>query len=241
MRFLVCLMFLVSNAAAVQDLSGKMLLFPQQTDTAHVRLTPLKTSIGAATVCHRSFTNLKRDHNLFSMSSQSFDNEFLLFYDFTNNEMEVHVKNQKAEYGGLDYKPNTWHSLCTTWDSGSGLVQLWFNGRPLIKNYLSAQSNLTDNPIIILGQEQDSHGGRFNIKQCFLGMMTDVHMWDYVLSACEIEKYVSELSFTPGNVLNWAALEFEIFERVLIDNKQCTVSKLSIVGWECLSNIYLII
>ncbi|XP_072317572.1 serum amyloid P-component-like [Eucyclogobius newberryi] len=219
MKLLVGLVILVANARAIQDLSGKMFTFPQQTKTDHVRLTPSHTNLGVATVCHRSFTDLKRDHTLFSKSLPSSANEFLVFYDFKNKEVEVHGRNGKAEYGGLDYKPNTWHSLCTTWDAGSGMVQLWFNGQPLVRKFVS-QSNKTGVPIIILGQEQDSHGGGFDINQSFLGMMTDVHMWDYALSPCEIQKYVSELSFTPGNVLNWAALDFQIYGRVLIENKQ---------------------
>ncbi|XP_071374461.1 C-reactive protein-like [Centroberyx affinis] len=68
--------------------------------------------------------------------------------------------------------------------------------------------------------EQDSHGGRFDIKQCFIGMISDVHMWDYVLSPCEIQRYVDDLNFTPGNVLNWRALQFQITGRVLLENKQ---------------------
>ncbi|XP_055019820.1 serum amyloid P-component-like, partial [Boleophthalmus pectinirostris] len=167
----------------------------------------------------RSFTDLKRDHCLFSKSTPSFPNEFLVFYDYTNKEVEIHLKEQKAEYRFLDYKPNQWHSLCTTWDMGSGLVQVWFNGMPLARKFVK-QANMTGEPIIILGQEQDSHGGGFDINQSFVGMMTDVHMWDYVLSSCEIQKYMAELSFTPGNVLNWAALDFQINGRVLIENKQ---------------------
>lgn len=55
-------------------------------------------------------------------------------------------------------------------------------------------------------------------------MMSDVHMWNYILSPCEIQKYVDEQNFTPGNVLNWGALEFEIvgIDKVLIENKQMT-------------------
>ena len=71
-------------------------------------------------------------------------------------------------------------------------------------------------------QEQDSHGGGFDLKQSFVGMMSDVHMWDYILSPCEIQKYVDELNFTPGNVLNWSAMELQITDRVLIEDKQHT-------------------
>jgi len=50
-------------------------------------------------------------------------------------------------------------------------------------------------------------------------MMCDVHMWDYALSPCEIQSYVDELNFTPGNVLNWRALEYQIFGKVLLENR----------------------
>uniref|UniRef100_A0A8C6SSU9 Pentraxin family member n=1 Tax=Neogobius melanostomus TaxID=47308 RepID=A0A8C6SSU9_9GOBI len=220
MQFVVCLIILISNAAAIEDLSGKMFVFPQQTNTAHVKLTPSKTSFTVITVCHRSFTDLKREHVLFSMAIPSNTNEFAIIYKFATNEMQPHMKRDKTSYGGLNYKINTWHSICTTWDSTSGLVQLWFNGQQLIKKYVNPDSTPPGTPIIVLGQEQDSHGGGFDINQSFVGMMTDVHMWDYVVSSCEIQKYMSELSFTPGNVLNWAALDFLIRDRVLIENKQ---------------------
>lgn len=108
----------------------------------------------------RSFTDLKRDYSLFSMATPTNSNEFLIFYDYTNKEIEPHVKNDKIEYGGLDYKPNTWYSICTTWDSSSGLVQLWFNGQPLTRKYLNSESIMTGRLTIILGQVHkitDSH------------------------------------------------------------------------------------
>lgn len=50
-------------------------------------------------------------------------------------------------------------------------------------------------------------------------MMSDVNMWDYILSPCEIHNYVDEAGFTPGNVLNWKALDFQITGKVLIEDK----------------------
>ncbi|XP_062278271.1 C-reactive protein-like isoform X2 [Scomber scombrus] len=222
MKFFLLLVTLTACAATPQDLTGKMFTFPQQTNSAHVRLTTSRQDFSAVTVCHRSFTDLKRDHILFSMSTLSFSNDFLIFWDNTNKEIEPHIRDRKVEYGGRDYKLNMWHSICFTWDSGSGLVQMWFDGQPSVRKFIISGTNITGPSIIILGQEQDSHGGGFDIKQSFIGMMSDVHMWNYILSPCEIQKYVDELSFTPGNVLNWGALEFQIRDRVLIENKQMT-------------------
>lgn len=71
-----------------------------------------------------------------------------------------------------------------------------------------------------ISQFPDSQGGGFLTYVSFIGMISDVHMWDSVLSPCEIQNYSNELSFTPGNVLNWNALDFQITGRVLLEDKQ---------------------
>ncbi|XP_060906511.1 C-reactive protein-like [Labrus mixtus] len=222
MTILLLVVMLASCAALRQDMSGKMFTFPQQTNSAYVKLSTSVQNLSALTVCHRSFTDLKRDHSLFSMSTRTASNAFLTFWDSTNKEMEVHLRERASEYPGLDYKLNMWHSICTTWDSTSGLVQLWFNGQPLTRKFGISGSSTQGPFIIILGQEQDSHGGGFDLKQSFVGMMSDVHMWDYTLSACEIRNYMDDLNYTPGNVLNWRALEYQIFDRVLVDKEEMT-------------------
>uniref|UniRef100_A0A8C9XYF3 Pentraxin family member n=1 Tax=Sander lucioperca TaxID=283035 RepID=A0A8C9XYF3_SANLU len=124
------------------------------------------------------------------------------------------------DFIGHDYKVNTWQSICSTWDSVSGLGQLWLDGKPSSRKFISSGSNISGPIIIVLGQEQDTHGGGFDIKQSFVGMMSDVHLWDHILSPCEIQNYMHHLNFAPGNVLNWRALEFQTTGRVLIEDKQ---------------------
>uniref|UniRef100_UPI0037E90697 C-reactive protein-like n=1 Tax=Semicossyphus pulcher TaxID=241346 RepID=UPI0037E90697 len=219
MKFLLLLVMLTACAASPQDLSGKMFTFPQPTSRAYVRLTTSTHDLSTVTVCHRSFTDLTRDHVLFSLATPSNDNAFLVFWDAAKKEMEVHVKDRAAEFVGKDYKLNMWHSFCTTWDSTTGLAQLWLDGQPSVRKFTSSGSGIGGPLIILLGQEQDSHGGGFDVNQSFVGMTTDVHMWDHILSPCEIHKYMDSLNFTPGNVLNWRALEFQIFDRVLIEDQ----------------------
>ncbi|XP_076593517.1 C-reactive protein-like [Chaetodon auriga] len=222
MEFLLPLVMLTACAASPQDLSGKMFTFPQQTNTARVKLITSKQDFSAVTVCLRSITDLRRDHNLFSLATPSADNDFLIFWHAVKNDLKVFSRNSDAAFGGLDYKLNMWHSICSTWDSASGVTQVWFDGRPSIRKFISSGSNISGPTIIILGQEQDSHGGGFDISQSFVGMISDVHMWDYTLSPCEIQHYMDDLNFTPGNVLNWRALEFQTIGKVLIEDKHMT-------------------
>lgn len=74
-------------------------------------------------------------------------------------------------------------------------------------------------------QEHDSYGGSFDAKQSFVGMMSDVHMWDYTLSPCVIQNYAEEKNIGPGNVLSWNALEYQITDRVVVENKMKSCPK----------------
>ncbi|KAM3873348.1 serum amyloid P-component-like [Diretmus argenteus] len=220
MTLFLLLVMLRACAASPQDLSGKMFTFPQQTNTAHVRLNTSMEDFSAVTVCLRSFTDLDRNHMLFSLATSSSPNDFLIFKKTAANRFGLYVRTNDADIGVHEYKLTTWNSVCATWESESGLGQLWLNGQSTSRKFISSGSNITGRPIIVLGQEQDSHGGGFDEKQSFIGMVTDVHMWNYVLSPCEIRRYVDELNFTPGNVLNWRAMQFQIIGRVLLENKQ---------------------
>uniref|UniRef100_A0A668A4V2 Pentraxin family member n=1 Tax=Myripristis murdjan TaxID=586833 RepID=A0A668A4V2_9TELE len=201
-------------------LSGKMFTFPQQTSTAHVRLSTTRVDFRAVTVCLRSFTDLSRAYGLFSLATPSAANDFLLFKTATANQIYVYARNADALFDGQEYTLNAWLSVCATWDSASGLGQVWLNGKPSSRKFTKSGSNIKGRTIITLGQEQDSYGGGFDAKQSFVGMISDVHMWDYVLSPCEISRYTDNINFTPGNVLNWRALDFQITGRVLLEEKQ---------------------
>ncbi|XP_044063283.1 C-reactive protein-like [Siniperca chuatsi] len=222
MTLLLLLVMLTVCAAIPQDLSDKMFTFPQETNTAHVRLTTSRQNLRAVTVCLRSFTDLRRDHVLFSLATPSAPNEFLIYKVAANDEIDLYTRNNRGNFRGQDYKLNMWHSICSTWDSTSGLAQVWFDGKPSSRKFISSGSNINGPIIIVFGQEQDSHGGGFDINQSFVGMLSDVHMWDFTLHPCEIQNYMDDLNFTPGNVLNWRALEFQTIGRVLIEDKQMT-------------------
>lgn len=72
--------------------------------------------------------------------------------------------------------------------SKDGLSQLWVNGKATIKRFVSTVP-IVGAPIIILGQDQEYYGGGFEGSQSFIGMITQVHMWDYVFLPPEIKRY----------------------------------------------------
>ncbi|KAM6968066.1 C-reactive protein-like [Aplochiton taeniatus] len=154
------------------------------------------------------------------MATETDANAFLLFKTAPAGQLQLHIKGNKANFEGQDYKLNAWHTMCSTWDSGSGLGRLWLDAWPSSPKLISSGSPINGTTIITLAQEQDSFGGRFDEQQSLVGMLSDVHMWNYVLSPCEIQRYTSELNFTPGNIINWRALEYQTKGSALLGNKE---------------------
>lgn len=103
---------------------------------------------------YRFFTDLSRDYSLFSLATPSIANDFLIFKKAASNMTEVHIRNQLGTFVGQNYKLNTWQSICSTWDSVSGLAQLWVNGMPSIRKFVSSGSSINGPIIIVLGQVQ---------------------------------------------------------------------------------------
>lgn len=100
----------------------------------------------------RSFTDLQRTHVLFSLAVPTFANGFMVLWDGADKELEIYTQDKFAVFGKTDYKQNTWHSICATWDSASGLVQLWLDGLPSVRKFTNSGSNIRGSLIIMLGQ-----------------------------------------------------------------------------------------
>lgn len=97
----------------------------------------------------RTITDLNRNHALFSLSATSSDNAFLIFKPTTDG-IQIYVHGKGETFGGEDYKVNTWHSICSTWDSVTGVAQLWLDNKPFIRKYVGGAR--IKNPSIIIGQ-----------------------------------------------------------------------------------------
>lgn len=98
---------------------------------------------------------------------------------------------------------------------GSELGQLWLDSKPTFRGDI-------DEAPIILGQIQDNYGEGLDKNQCFIGLITDVHMSDNVLPPDQIKLYMTDdrgKGFTPGNVLNWRNLAFRISGMVFMEDK----------------------
>ncbi|XP_004390286.1 C-reactive protein-like [Trichechus manatus latirostris] len=212
-KLLLCFLAFLSlpSAFSAIDMSKKAFVFPKESDDSFVRLiSQQKQPLKAFTVCLYVYSDLPRGYSIFSYNTRTQDNEILLFKEKTG-EYSISV-------GGTDiffkYPGNSAPlHMCITWESVSGIVELWVDGKPMVRKSLKRGYSVGWEANIVLGQEQDSFGGNFNKEQCLVGEIGDVNMWDFVLSPGEIRSVYSGESFSP-NVLTWRALAYEMYGEV---------------------------
>ncbi|KAL6092602.1 hypothetical protein STEG23_028836 [Scotinomys teguina] len=205
---------LPSEAFAQTDLTGKVFVFPRETESAHVKLIPhLDKPLENFTLCFRTYSDLSRHHSLFSYSTKGRDNE-LLIYKERVGEYRLYIGHSAVTVRGVEEPVSPAH-LCTSWESSSGIAEFWVNGKPWVKKGLQKGYTVKTQPIIVLGQEQDTYGGGFDKAQSFVGEIGDLNMWDSVLTPEEIT-FVYQGSPPNPNILNWQALNYEINDYVVI-------------------------
>uniref|UniRef100_A0A8C5QKG6 Pentraxin family member n=1 Tax=Leptobrachium leishanense TaxID=445787 RepID=A0A8C5QKG6_9ANUR len=217
-RYVLCLVFFAAYAAQ-EDLINKVFLFPKETATAHVILKPEPSKpLGKFTVCLRSYTELTREHYLFSLATAGKDNTF--YIGLIPPNLCIISINQEDKHFKVDAEVLDWKHTCVSWDSDSGVIQLWVNGKVYLRKVSNKGFTIPSPASIILGQEQDSYGGHFDAGQSFVGEMCDVHMWDYELTPEDIKNV--QANDKHGNVLSWKSLSYEIKGDVLVLPKlQC--------------------
>ena len=74
---------------------------------------------------------------------------------------------------------------------------------------------------LVLGQEQDSVGGRFDASQSFIGELTDVNIWDHVIKEQEIKRMSKSCLTGVGNLFQWPDFKSHIKGSVKIIEPSC--------------------
>lgn len=197
------------------DLRGKVFVFPRESSIDHVTLiTKLEKPLKNLTLCLRAYSDLSRAYSLFSYNIYSKDNELLVFKNRIG-EYSLYIGKAKVTVRATEEFPSPVH-ICTSWESSTGIVEFWVNGKPLVKRGLKQGYSVGVYPKIVLGQEQDSYGGGFDKSQSFMGEIGDLYMWDSVLSPEEILLVYQGSSLINPTILDWQALKYETKGYVIV-------------------------
>ncbi|XP_035528722.1 neuronal pentraxin-1 [Morone saxatilis] len=145
----------------------------------------------------------------FSYSAPGQANELVLI-EWGNNPMELLI-DDKAVPLPLSLGDGKWHHVCVTWSTRDGQWEAYQDGVQKGSGInLSPWHPIKPGGVFILGQEQDTLGGRFDATQSFVGEMSELHMWSHVLTASDIYSLASCGSHLRGDVIAWSEAEVEL-------------------------------
>ncbi|KAJ8253914.1 hypothetical protein COCON_G00205260 [Conger conger] len=137
-------------------------------------------------------------------------NEIVLI-EWGTNPMELLVNDKVAQLP-LSVSDGHWHHVCITWTTRDGYWEAYQDGEKLGSGEnLAPWHPIKPGGAIILGQEQDIVGGRFDATQAFVGELSQFNVWDRVLRPADIEGLANCSSYMPGNVVPWVDSNVEVF------------------------------
>lgn len=114
---------------------------------------------------------------------------------------------------------NRWHHICFTWVSANGGWQLYKNGQ-LVDDGTGKSTNyvILSGGTAVIGQDQDSVGGGFQKQDAFgPGEVTELNLWNRVLSGSDIADQCANCTFTTGLVHSWAQFKYGINGNVQVE------------------------
>ena len=121
--------------------------------------------------------------------------------------------NNKTVYTGLKVNDGQWHHVAVTWESARGKWLSYKDGVEIKSSTQAFQQGevITGGGVLILGQEQDELGGGFNTEENFIGDVSQLNIFDYVLSANDIYNLVYSCDYVKGNVAAWSDFRERLF------------------------------
>ncbi|KAK6305091.1 hypothetical protein J4Q44_G00238710 [Coregonus suidteri] len=149
----------------------------------------------------------RKDLTLFSLTQGNYWN-LLLRSGYGKDHLSIYSSSQDfCSYRLLSSisEPRPWTSLCVTWEKKMGVAQVWRGGTVSVRKRVFGQ--LTNGPPVL------------NVYK-FEGQVTDVEMWDIVLSPSWIMAFMSgwqSYGYTPGNVLTWSKAIYSTNGEILLE------------------------
>ena len=128
-------------------------------------------------------------------------NEFMIY---NYGSFRPHIKGSSIDTG-ISANDGNWHHIVVTWRSLDGQVKLYKDGNSQIyTGTLQAGVTLTQGGSLVIGQEQDSVGGGFQLSQAFLGFMDEVRIYSRVLPEGEVlQHYQGVYQNGAGLIGHW--------------------------------------
>ncbi|KAM9843432.1 neuronal pentraxin receptor a [Aulostomus maculatus] len=120
--------------------------------------------------------------------------------------------NDKVAQLPLNLSRGSWQHICVSWNQKGGSWQAYQGGKLRGEGHgLAASHHIRPGGVLVLGQEQDSLGGGFDSSQALVGELSQVGLWDRVLSSTQVASLARCGRVIQGSVATWTENGIEVY------------------------------
>ncbi|XP_041737663.1 neuronal pentraxin receptor-like, partial [Coregonus clupeaformis] len=192
---------------------GYKLSFPARTNYMYAVVQHHIPELCAFTVCLWLRPTEEGIGTPFSYAVAEQPNELVLLQGL-HTPVELLINDKVAQLP-LNLSRGSWHHICVSWSQRGGAWQAYQGGKLRGDGQgLAAWHHIRPGGVLILGQEQDTLGGRFDSSQALVGELSQWNVWERVLTPSEVSilAHCSQHGPQPkGNVAPWTNQEVEVF------------------------------
>ncbi|KAM4022005.1 uncharacterized protein ACNLHF_027291 isoform 1-T2 [Anomaloglossus baeobatrachus] len=197
---------------------GGTLMFPEKGDWSYAILQPqAPIDLLEFTLCLRLFTARSEHREVILFSYFNDGKDELNVWRELDGQLSLYLRSSSegAIFSVSNIRTFGTH-VCMTWLSSSGVTRFWVNGKRSTSQIYRKGHYVSPGGTVILGQDQDTSGGSFEEKQSFVGEISDVHLWNYVLPASAIKDVYKNKQTTAGNIIDWNSVKYSLYGNVMI-------------------------
>ncbi|XP_061685208.1 chromobox protein homolog 6a [Syngnathoides biaculeatus] len=189
---------------------GFVLSFPMRTNYMYGLVRKEITEMYAFTACVWLKAKEGGIGTPFSYSVPGQPNELVLLQG-VHNPVELLINDKVAQLP-LSLPQDEWQHICVSWTLRDGVWKAYQGGKMKGRGEgLAAWHPIKPGGVLILGQEQDTLGGRFDASQALVGELSQFNLWDRVLKPVEVAALAECSSPVLGNIVPWTDLDVDVY------------------------------
>uniref|UniRef100_A0A1A8C0U6 Pentraxin (PTX) domain-containing protein n=1 Tax=Nothobranchius kadleci TaxID=1051664 RepID=A0A1A8C0U6_NOTKA len=189
---------------------GFVLSFPMRTSYMYGLVRKEITEMYAFTACVWLKATEGGIGTPFSYSVAGQPNELVLLQG-VHNPVELLINDKVAQLP-LSLPQNEWQHICVSWTLRDGVWKAYQGGKMKGRGEgLAAWHPIKPGGVLILGQEQDTLGGRFDASQALVGELSQFNLWDRVLKPAEVAALAECSSSALGNIAPWTDQDVDVY------------------------------
>ncbi|KAM9314288.1 neuronal pentraxin receptor b [Pholidichthys leucotaenia] len=189
---------------------GFVLSFPMRTNYMYGLVRKEITEMYAFTACVWLKAKEGGIGTPFSYSVPGQPNELVLLQG-VHNPVELLINDKVAQLP-LSIPQDEWQHICVSWTLRDGVWKAYQGGKLKGRGEgLAAWHPIKPGGVLILGQEQDTLGGRFDASQALVGELSQFNLWDRLLKPAEVAALAECSSFALGNIAPWTDHDVDVY------------------------------